>query len=89
MSAEGPGIPRGPSYSFSRHARRRLQLARLTPADAMTAYEQATTIRESIKGRWNAWAQIGGRWLRVTYRPEGDRIVIITVTVRRRGPDEG
>ena len=41
-------------------------------------------VEDSIKGRKNAVKHIGRKWLKVTYKEETDRIVIITVVDRNK-----
>lgn len=36
--------------------------------------------------RWNAWKKVPRGWCRVTFVDDGDRRVVITVTLKRRGP---
>ncbi len=35
-------------------------------------------IEDSIKGRQNAFKHVSGKWLKVTFKHEGDRIIVIT-----------
>ena len=47
-------------------------------------------VTPSIMGRENAWGWRLGRWYRVTFiREVSGRIAVITVTERRKGPQEG
>ena len=46
--------------------------------------EKPDTITPTIKGRYNAVRQMGRSIIRVTYRDEGRRLVIVTVSPRRR-----
>jgi hypothetical protein len=36
----------------------------------------------------HAWQRIASAWVRVTYVQEQTEAVVITVTIRRRGPEE-
>ncbi|MBI4619854.1 MAG: hypothetical protein HY739_06805 [Desulfobacterales bacterium] len=36
-------------------------------------------IEDSIKGRKNAFKHVGNKWLKVTFKQEDDRIIVITV----------
>src|SRR6266508_2685590 len=44
--------------------------------------------RAARHGRLNAWKQTEGYWLRVTYAEEGQTLTVMTVILRRRGPEE-
>ncbi len=37
-------------------------------------------------GKKNAWLKVGEKFLRVTYRQEARRTVVITAVLRRKGP---
>jgi hypothetical protein len=38
------------------------------------------------EGKQNAWLKVGERFLRVTYRQEAHRTVVITAVLKRNGP---
>jgi hypothetical protein len=40
----------------------------------------------TVGGRMNRWRRIADRFLRVTYRDEPDRIVVISAVFKRRPP---
>ena len=46
--------------------------------------EKPDSVENSVKGRWNAFKFVNGRYLRVTYKDEPDNILIVTVTVRKK-----
>jgi hypothetical protein len=46
------------------------------------------TVSPSVRSRSNAWKHIGDHWIRITFLDDGAAVVVITVTVRRRGPSE-
>jgi hypothetical protein len=37
-------------------------------------------------GKKNAWLKVAGKFLRVTYRQEAHRTVVITAVLKRKGP---
>lgn len=58
-------------YDISRH-------------DVVQVLEKPDRYEPSIKGRTNAWRDVGGRQLRVTYIEEERQFVIVTVTPLER-----
>jgi hypothetical protein len=48
--------------------------------------QDLTPSRESsIQGRINAWTETFGKFLRVTYKEEGDRILVISAVKKKKG----
>lgn len=45
-------------------------------------------VTPSVFGRSNYWLRRGESFLRVTIAEDGDALVVVTVTARRRGPGE-
>lgn len=79
------------TYELSRHARNRLRQYRggrhqLDVPHIIDVVERPDAVTPTEKERWNAWKRIDDYWLRVTYRTEADRVVVITVTVKSSGP---
>jgi hypothetical protein len=73
---------------LTRHARNRMRLYHVTPAEVTNALRQPDGVTPSSSGAQHAWKQIPRGWLRVTSIQEGQYTLVITVTVRRRGPEE-
>jgi len=73
---------------FTRHARNRMRLYDLTEIDVTEALSQPDRLTPTSHGEQHAWQHIPRGWLRVTYVEEHQTVVVITVTVRRRGPEE-
>src|ERR671923_2490014 len=78
-----------PTIRYTRHARNRMRLWHLTEADVMELLTQPDCVTPSRQGREHVWKQPHGGWLRVTSIQEGQTTVVVTVTVRRRGPEGG
>ncbi len=57
---------------------------KIDPADITAALEHPDVVLPSVKGRSNAIRRTGDRFLRVTYKEEFDRIIVVTVTPRKR-----
>ncbi len=77
-----------PSIHLTRHARNRMRLWHLTEADVTRVLTQPDRVTPSRHERQHAWQQTASGCLRVTYAEEGGIRVVVTVTVRRRGPEE-
>ena len=54
-------------------------------AEAESAIENPEFLEPSFEGRINAWKEVSGKFLRVTYKEETDRILVITAVKKRKG----
>jgi len=72
---------------LTRHARNRLRFWRLTEDDIRAVLDEPSYRTPSEHGRLNAWKETERGWIRVSFIDEGSRRVVITVTIRRVGPD--
>jgi len=61
---------------------------RIPEADAIRAIEDPDHVESEIRDRVNAWKRTGAGWLKVTYVVENETTVIITVTLKGKGPQE-
>ncbi|GEM_PF-2596195 len=78
------------SILLTRHARNRMRRLGWKEGDVVALLENPQAITPSINGRENAWGQRQGQWYRITFIHElSGRIAVITVTERRKGPQEG
>ena len=68
---------------------RKFRESRITEADVGATIRGPDAVTPSHDRRTNAWARHGEQWLRVTYAAVGERIEVVTVTLRKRGPDQG
>lgn len=73
---------------LTRHARNRMRLWQLTETEVTEALRHPEQVTPSSHGQRHAWKQTAQGWLRVTYAEEDETFIVITVTVRRRGPEE-
>ncbi len=69
---------------LSRHARRRMGLYEISIEDISRVLENPEKVGPASKGRYNAYRRVGERYLRVTYKDEELRVVVVTVTPRRK-----
>lgn len=86
MSARGSHVAESPRYYFIRHARNRMRRDRIPEADAIKTIEDPDHVEPEIRDRVNVWKLTGASWLKVTYVVENETAVIITVTLKRKGP---
>ena len=69
---------------FSRHVRRQMKWREITEEEVWDTVLYPENTEDSIKGRKNAFKHIGNKWLKATFKEEGDRIIVITVIDRNR-----
>lgn len=68
---------------ITRHARNRMRWHRIGDSLVEQAVRHAKWQESTAAGRMNAWMAVGERFLRVTYREEPDRIVVISAVFKR------
>lgn len=71
---------REPHIRTTRHARNRMRLYGVSLQEVRRVLEEPSDVRDSIKGRHNAYGVVEGRLLRVTYIEEAQGFVVVTVT---------
>lgn len=71
-----------------RHARNKARHWRIGLDEVAQAIENPDVTTESFLNRVNYWRRWRDGWLRVTTIEEAERIVVITVTPRRKGPED-
>jgi len=64
---------------FSRHVRRQMKWREISEDEIKNTILSPEKIEDSIKDRKNAFKHIDKKWLKVTFKQENDKIVIITV----------
>jgi len=69
---------------FTRHARNRMRWHGISEADVKLCLANSEQAKTGRLGKINAWRKFGDRFLRVTYRRESKRLVIITAVMKRR-----
>ena len=63
---------------FSRHAKRQMKWRKINENELRVAITNPDKLKDTIKGRKNAFKSIGGRLLKITYKTENDNLLIIT-----------
>ena len=69
---------------FSRHARRRMRRYEISEEVIRSVLANPDHVGPTIKGRTNAIKREGTMIIRVTYKDEPHRLVVVTVTPRRK-----
>jgi hypothetical protein len=72
-----------------RHARNKIRRWRIPLEDIEQSIMHPDATRPSIGDRVNYWRRLRNAWLRVTTVEEPGRIVVVTVTPKKRGPEAG
>ena len=67
---------------YDRHARRRMRWRRISETAVEDTVADPDRVEPSIRGRTNAYKQIGDRQIRVTFVETENGILIITVVDR-------
>ena len=69
---------------LSRHAKKQMKWRQIFAEEVREALNCPDKIEESRQNRKNAYKHINDKLLRVTYREEADRIVVITVVNKNK-----
>jgi hypothetical protein len=72
---------------FIRHARNKVRRWQIPLDDIEQSIMHPDATRQSVGDRVNYWRRWRDAWLRVTILEESDRTVVITVTLRGKGPE--
>jgi len=67
---------------FSRHAKRQMKWRKISEDDARAAINDPDNLADTVKGRKNAFKMVRGRSLKITYKPEGQNLTVITALVK-------
>ncbi len=69
---------------FARHAKKRMKEREITEEEVETTIKNPEYMKQSVKGRTNAFRFVEGRFLRVTFKEGDDNFLVITVTKRKK-----
>ena len=70
---------------YMRHARNRMRWHRITEYEIVLALQKPEFLEPSIEGRLNAWIKTSDKFLRVTYKEETERILVISAVKKKKG----
>ncbi len=69
---------------FDRHAKRRMKERGVAEEEAEFTLEHPDAVEPSVKGRLNSYKFVNGRFLRITWKEEADRRLVITAAIRKK-----
>ena len=55
---------------------------KISEDEVRSAIDEPAGLMDTIKGRKNAFKVVGGRSLKVTYKPEGEHLIVVTAMVK-------
>ncbi len=70
---------------YTRHAKNRMRWHEITESEIELAILKPDFVEPSIENRLNAWKKTFEKYLRVTYREETDKILVITAVKKQKG----
>lgn len=69
---------------YTRHAKNRMRQHRITEAEVKSCLEEPEHVESSSEARLNAWAELSGKFLRVTYREDKEGFLVITAVKKKK-----
>lgn len=70
---------------YTRHAKNRMRMHDITEAEVEAAIEEPDFTEPSVEDRTNAWKKTGDKFLRVSYKDEPARVLVITAVKKKKG----
>lgn len=70
---------------LTRHAKNRMRMHGITEAEVDSAIERPDFTEPSVEGRVNVWKKVDDKFLRVTFKDEQRRVLIITAVKKKKG----
>ncbi len=70
---------------YTRHAKNRMRLHRITEAEIESAIDNSDFIEPSSEGKLNAWKRVSEKYLRVTFKEKTGKVLIITAVKKKKG----
>jgi hypothetical protein len=70
---------------LTRHAKNRMRLHVITESEVVSAIEHPEFLEASVGDRINVWIKTPDKFLRVTYKDEKDRFLVITAVKKKTG----
>ena len=70
---------------YTRHAKNRMRMHNITEAEVERTIANPDFVELSAEGRTNAWKQTAEKFLRVTYKDEPARVLVITAVKKNKG----
>ncbi len=70
---------------YTRHAKNRMRLHRITEAEIESAINNPDFIEPSPEGKLNAWKKVSEKYLRVTFKEDAGKVLVITAVKKKKG----
>lgn len=70
---------------YTRHAKNRMRWHRITEIEVESALKVPEFLEPSVENRLNAWMKSSDKFLRVTYKEESDRFLVISAVKKNKG----
>ena len=70
---------------YLRHAKNRMRWHKITESEVESAIQEPEYLEPSTEGRFNGWIKTSDKFLRVTYKEETDRFLVITAVKKKKG----
>ena len=73
---------------FSRHAKRQMKWRNISIEEVRNTVSYPENMQDSIKGRKNAYKHLNQKWIKVTFKEEYDKIIIVTVIDKNKQEEQ-
>ena len=70
---------------YTRHSKNRMRLHRIKESEIESAINNPDFIESSSEGKLNVWLKVSEKYLRVTYKQESDKNLVITAVKKKKG----
>lgn len=70
---------------YTRHAKNRMRLHRITEAEIESAINNPDFIEPSPEGKLNVWKKVSEKYLRVTFKEDAGKVLVITAVKKKKG----
>ena len=70
--------------TYTRHARNRMRQHMISEAEVESCLETPEHSEPSSESRLNAWVEVAGKFLRVTYKEEKNGFLVITAVKKKK-----
>lgn len=67
---------------YSRHAKRQMKWRKIAEEEVKEAINNPDKTEDTVRGRRNAFKNVGGRLLKITYKDGKDEAIVITAMVK-------
>lgn len=70
---------------YTRHAKNRMRWHRITEIEVESALKVPEFLEPSVENRLNAWMKSSDKFLKVTYKEESDKFLVISAVKKNKG----